>query len=303
MAVVRPPASDMARPGNTAMIDLHTHSTASDGRLSPAALVSYAHEKGLEALALTDHDTVEGLAEALAAGQQLGLEVLPGIEISADWPESTLHILGYFIDYHDGQLLERLRILQDARNRRNPEIIRKLCSLGCDITLEEVMAEAITGQVGRPHIAQVLLQKGYVKSSQEAFDRYLRKGGAAYVDKFRFDPREAISMIRAAGGLAVLAHPSTLAIRNSAELDAFVVAMKGCGLTGIEAFYSEHTPQQTRLYQEVARRHRLLVTGGSDFHGAYIKGIDLGIGNGNLAVPYSLVAELKQAHRLMPGPS
>lgn len=277
------------------MIDLHTHSTASDGQLSPAALVSCAKKKGLEALALTDHDTVEGLVEAMAAGEQAGLEVLPGIEVSADWPESTLHILGYYVDYTDGRFLEQLTVLQDARNRRNPEIIKKLRGLGCDITLEEVRAEAITGQVGRPHIAQVLLQKGFVKSSQEAFDRFLKKGAAAYVEKFRFQPREAISMIRAAGGIPVLAHPNTLGCRNSAQLDAFVVDMKSSGLMGIEVFYSEHAPHETRLYQDIARRHRLLMTGGSDFHGAYIKGIELGTGKNNLAVPYSLVADLKQA--------
>jgi predicted metal-dependent phosphoesterase TrpH len=275
------------------MIDLHTHSTASDGTLSPTALVRYAKERNLEALALTDHDTVEGLEEALAAGEREGIEVVPGIEISAEFPESTLHILGYYVDYRSPAFLGNIAILQKARNERNPTIIKKLQALGLDITLEEVAVEAETGQVGRPHFAQVLLQKGYVKSPREAFEKYLAKGAPAYTDKFRFEPVDAIASIRQAGGIPVLGHPFTLRCKTPDELDAVVADMAGWGLMGIEAYYSEHTETQVRLYKDLAEKHNLLITGGSDFHGQSIKGICLGTGKGSLNVQYKCLEKLK----------
>ena len=275
------------------MIDLHTHSTASDGTMSPTALVRHAKEMHLEALALTDHDTVEGLEEALAAGEHEGIEIVPGIEISAEFPESTLHILGYYVDYNNPAFLDSISILQKARNDRNPTIIKKLQALGLDITLEEVTVEAETGQVGRPHFAQVLLKKGYIKTPHEAFEKYLGKGAPAYTDKFRFEPADAIAHIRQAGGIPVLGHPFTLKYKTSADLESIVADMAGWGLMGIEVYYSEHSSTQVRLYKDLAEKHNLVITGGSDFHGQNIKGISLGIGKGGLNVPYKCLEKLK----------
>jgi len=274
-------------------IDLHTHSTASDGTLSPAALIGYARTKGLEALAITDHDTVEGLAEALAEAAKTGFEVVPGVEISAQYPRGTLHILGYYMDFTGAAFLKQLSVLQDARADRNPKIVAKLQAQGLDITFEEIEQEAGSGLVGRPHFAQVLVKKGYVKDPQQAFDRYLKKGAAAYEEKFRFPVKDAIRMIAEAGGIPVLSHPVTLNC-NNLQLETEVKAWRDFGLQGIEAYYSEHDQLQTRLYEELARRYQLVTTGGSDFHGNMIKGIELGSGRGNLNIPYSVLEGLKK---------
>ena len=277
------------------MIDLHTHTTASDGRMSPSELVEYGRETGLEAMAITDHDTVEGVEEALLAGEREGIEVVPGIEISAEYPENTMHILGYYIDYHSGPFLEKISILQKARNERNPRIAEKLQSLGMKIEFEEVIEEAGSGLVGRPHFAQVLLKKGYVKNTREAFERFLKKGAPAYVDKFRFEPADAVSSILKAGGIPVLAHPATLGCRNLSELEKIMTSLMEHGLRGIEVYYSEHSPDQINMYTDLAKRYNLLITGGSDFHGNNIKGIKLGKGKNNLNIPYSILEKLKKA--------
>jgi predicted metal-dependent phosphoesterase TrpH len=274
-------------------IDLHVHTMASDGTLSPADLVLYANARGLEAIAVTDHDTVEGLDEAVAEGITTGLEVVPGVEISADYPAGALHILGYYLDFKSSALLKRLAVLQDARAERNPKIVRKLQALGFAISFAEIEQEAGSGLVGRPHFAQVLLKKGYVKSMQEAFDKYLKKGAAAYEEKFRFPVAEAISMITDAGGIPVLGHPVTLNC-NGLQLEANIKAWKEIGLQGIEVYYSDHDAAQTSGYAALARRYGLIPTGGSDFHGSMIKGIELGVGKGNLNIPYSVLQELKQ---------
>jgi len=276
------------------MIDLHIHTTASDGTLSPAALVALAKEKKLEAIAVTDHDTVDGVAEALAAGAAAGLEVVPGIEISAEHTGGTLHILGYYIDCADSRFLANIAVLQKARADRNPTIIKKLQQLGMRIELDDVIAEAGNGQVGRPHFAQALLKKGYVKTTREAFDRYLAKGAAAYCDKFRFPPDEAIAHIKSAGGIPVLGHPSSLNCPSIAELEALLATMVDWGIMGIEVYYSDHNGEQTNLYTELARKHNLLTTGGSDFHGQAIKGVCLGSGRGNLNIPYACLAAMKK---------
>lgn len=279
-------------------IDLHAHSTASDGTLSPTELVLYAKRKNLKAIAITDHDTVEGVEEALIAERTVGIEVVPGIEISAEFPNSTLHILGYYIDFKDKTFLERLTILQKARAERNPKIIRKLQALGLAIEYDEVREEAGTGQVGRPHFAQVLVKKGYVKNTREAFDKYLTKGAPAYMDKFRFEAKDAINYIVESGGIPVLSHPFTLDYKNPQALESLVKTWMDFGLQGIEVYYSEHDQVQMRLYEEIAVKYNLLVTGGSDFHGNNLKGIDLGTGRNNLAVPYSILARLKEKRRL-----
>ena len=247
-------------------IDLHTHSSYSDGSFSPKQLVRLASKVGLRAIALTDHDTVAGVAEALAAGEELGVEVVPGVEVSAQYPPGTMHILGYYFHLSHPELHKALKELQQARAERNPKIIERLQSLGLEITAAEVLNMS-GGQVGRPHIAKALVKRGYVSNIDEAFSRYLKKGGIAYVEKFRFPPREAIAMIRRAGGLAILAHPFTLGIENPQELTALVSELQEMGLEGIEVFYPDHTEEMTVFYQNVAKGLGLVSTGGSDFHG------------------------------------
>lgn len=275
------------------LVDLHTHSTASDGSLSPTEVVRLAKARGLTAIALTDHDTIEGLAEAVAAGQELGVEVIPGVEISARHPHGSMHILGYFLNWQSPVLSERLMVLQRARADRNPQIIAKLNALGIPLTLAQVEAVSGGGQVGRPHIARALWEAGYVRSIQEAFDIYLGNEGKAYVSKFRFPPAEAIAMIREAGGVAVLAHPFTLNSPDPAELRALLEELAALGLAGVECFYPEHSPEQEALYLALARELHLAVSGGSDFHGDNKPEVELGRVSIQAKLTYDLVAGLK----------
>jgi predicted metal-dependent phosphoesterase TrpH len=278
------------------LIDLHAHTTASDGTLSPAELVDLAEQAGLKALAVTDHDTLDGLPEALARGKEISIEVIPGVEISAEFKPGTMHILGYLIDYQSGPLADKLERLQQARRDRNPQIVAKLNGLGMEISMDEIVARAGGGQIGRPHFAKVLMDKGYVGSVQEAFDRYLAKGGAAYVDKFRFTPQEAIELIHRAGGVAVLAHPFTLRLSDE-DLDSTLADFKDAGLDGLEVYYSEHTPDMSRAYVALAEKYSLAPSGGSDFHGNNKDKIKLGTGLGDLRVPYSFLTGLKKRRK------
>ena len=279
------------------MIDLHIHTTASDGSMTPAEVVARAHQKNLRAIAITDHDTVAGVGAALAAGEQHTVEVLTGVEISAESMRGTMHILGYGFDHTDAGLARRLEVLQQARAERNPRMIAKLQQQGMRITMEDIARLAGDGLIGRPHFAQFMLQQGYVRDWREAFDRYLGKVGLAYVDKFRYAPSDAISMINDAGGIAVLAHPTTLDCPDTRELETLVRRLVDEGLRGIEVYYPEHTSEQSRVYCTLAERHGLVVTGGSDFHGDAIKGLAIGTGRGTLYVPDQVLTSLKHALR------
>ena len=274
-------------------IDLHLHTTASDGVLSPSEVVRYAKAKGLQAIAITDHDTIEGCEEGLAEGERIGFEVIPGIEISAEHSPGSMHILGFFLDIHHPLLNERLRYLQKARAERNPRIVEKLNRLGIDITFEEVLKASGGGQIGRPHFANVLLEKKYVRSFQEAFDRFLKKGAAAYVDKLRFSSREALHFIDEAKGVAVLAHPNTLGVNGYAELEKLILQLVKEGLKGIEVYYPEHSPTEVAQYKSIADRYSLLSTGGTDYHGLEKNGLDIGVGRGEMKLPYSIVENLR----------
>ncbi len=244
-------------------------------------------------MALTDHDTVDGLPEAVAAGERLGVEVIPGVEISAQCPGGTMHIVGLFIEYHDGRLDERLAVLKQARIDRNPKIIAKLNALGIPVTMARVEEISGGGQVGRPHIARALMEAGYVTSIQQAFDIYLRMGGKAYVSKFRFPPDQALAMIREAKGIPILAHPFTLNLGSAFALKNLLTELKGLGLAGLEVFYSEHTLEQEALYLKLARELDLLVSGGSDFHGQNKPEITLGSMPCQSKLTYNLVEALK----------
>ncbi|MBF0526051.1 MAG: PHP domain-containing protein [Deltaproteobacteria bacterium] len=274
-------------------VDLHTHSTASDGSLTPTELVTYAVAKGLTAIALTDHDTTEGLDEAINAGNNTGLEVVPGIEISAQYEAGTMHILGYFIDPGNAALRSNLARLQEARRTRNPRILEKLAQLGVHITIEDVEEASGGGQIGRPHIAQAIVKKGYANDVNYVFDNYLTKGGPAYVDKFRFSPEDSISLIKSAGGRACLGHPFTLFIKDNVMLDQMVAGLKARGLEAIEVYYPDHSPEQTATFLHLAKKYDLFPTGGSDFHGRAKPRVDLGIGYGALRVPYELLDHMR----------
>lgn len=278
-------------------IDLHVHTTASDGSLAPAEVVAKAKEIGLKAIAITDHDTTAGLQEGLATGKELDLEVVPGCELSVTTElfQGEVHILGFFLPENPARLDQALEEIIDHRHRRNEIIVDKLAGLGLDISYDEVTAVAGEGSVGRPHIARVLQDKGYVNSIQQAFDRYIGPRGKAYAPKKVLTAEQAIGLLKAEGALAVLAHPYMLG-QNMNTLEAFLKELMRFGLDGIEAYYSEHSPQQTRTFALAAERLGLAVSGGSDFHGAPKPNIKLGRGKGRLDVPYALLEALKARH-------
>ncbi len=286
-------------------VDLHTHSTASDGTLTPTQLVNSARDAGLVGLALTDHDSGNGLLEARAHAATIGLRFVPGIEISAEYPHpGTMHILGYYIDPESAGLQRMSDILLEGRNNRNPRIIARLNELGCPITLEQVREIARRGStdgraivLGRPHIAQAMVEARCVSSVKQAFDVYLGTTGAAYFDKERLTPRQALECIHAAGGLAVLAHPVQLRTGNPAELQHLIANLVEAGLDGIEVWHSDHRPQDRQLFGELARRYNLVTTGGSDFHGTPKPDIALGLGRNNVRVPVEYLDQLEQAWR------
>jgi len=273
-------------------IDLHTHSTASDGSMSPPELVIHAKKMGLSAIALTDHDTIDGIEEALTQGEKSGIEVIPGIEISVDYyPE--MHIIGYFSKNTYKNVNNILEIMKENRDKRNPKIINKLNEMGMELTIEEVKNKADRGIVGRPHIAETLYKKGYVKSLNEAFEKYLSEGKPAYFKRSEISVKEGIREILKAGGIPVLAHPIFLH-KSINELDRLFKELKTYGLKGVEAYYSENSAYATGSLLRLAMKHEFIVTGGSDFHGTFKEGIELGKGRGNLKVPYELLNKLKQ---------
>lgn len=242
-------------------VDLHVHTTASDGTERPEEVVARARRLGLHGLAVTDHDTLDGVAPALAAGRALGIEVLPGVELGTRRDGREVHLLGYLMDTEEAELLDVLRTFREARERRLDEMLARLAALGLPVERRQVQAEAGAGAVGRPHVARVLVKMGAAASLDEAFARYLGEGRPAYVPRLKLSPERAIGLIRRAGGVAVLAHPGLNAD------DAFISALVDAGLQGLEAYYPEHDPAMTAHYLELCRRYRLVATGGSDFHG------------------------------------
>lgn len=284
------------------MIDLHTHSTCSDGTFSPEGLVHEAVACGITHLSLTDHDSFDGVAPAREAAQQAGIAFLAGLEISAEFQPGTMHILGYGFDETHPLLREKVAFVQQARKDRNPVIVKKLNGLGIDITMEEIAAEAGGDIVGRPHFAKVMLRKGYVKDNQEAFDKYLAKGMPAYMDKVRLGPEESIDCIAQAGGIPVLAHPYQLKVSEE-EMEKVIGRLAGAGLRGLECYYKDHDDAKVATLLGLARRFNLLATGGSDFHGTNRPKVRLGIGEGNLKVPLECWQGLEAAVSAQrPGP-
>jgi 3',5'-nucleoside bisphosphate phosphatase len=276
------------------MIDLHSHTTASDGTFSPAQLVDEAVRAGVRILGITDHDTFSGYDQAVPLARRAGLELVCGIELSTKLHGHSVHLLGYFLD--DSTLpgfRSWIRDLQASRRERNVRLVARLRELGLDITLEQVQARG-GGMTGRPHFAQLLLEKGYVNSLQQAFDDYLDESAKGYVTRREPTFAEAAGHIRDAGGIASLAHP----VRLREDVTTILPDLRAAGLNAIEAYHSDHSPAETGLYLQLAAQHGLLVTGGSDFHGAAKPEIRLGAGRGgNLRVPDDLVDRWKAGLR------
>ncbi len=286
-------------------IDLHTHTTASDGSLTPTALIQQAHGIGLAALAVTDHDTLGGLAEAAGAARELGMDFLPGVELSVEDKDGRFHLLGYGFDPEFPELAEKLAQLRRGRAARNVQMAEKMAELGLPVTLDDVRAAAKKHSgdgdesevIARPHFAQALISKGVVASVQEAFDKYLASGKPLYQAKEVLTPADAIALLHRAGGVAVMAHPGLIPL-SEAALAARVAALHDeAGLDGIEALYSQHSPADTERFLDLARRHDLLVTGGSDFHGTPKPHVPLGIVSEGKPAPIALLTTLRSALR------
>ncbi len=275
------------------MIDLHSHTTASDGSLSPRELVQEAVRRGVRILAVTDHDSTEGLGEAMAeAAKHPPLEIVPGIELNTDVEGGEIHILGFFIGYQEEWFQALLRELREERVQRIYRMADRLAELGCPIDPQEVFALVKEGSAGRPHVAQVLVRRGYVKTVREAFDRYLKNGGPASVPRKRLSPESAIEVIRRAGGVPVFAHPGL------SGKDELIPDLIRVGLQGLECYYHEHTPVQTATYLQLCQEHNLVATGGSDYHGPH-----LGRSNhlGSPSVPLAAYEALKAARQRVTG--
>ena len=278
-------------------IDLHIHSTASDGTLTPSEILVLAQNLHLGAIAITDHDTLDGSKDALSFGIPPSIKFLTGVEISSEPPPSfssagSFHILGYAVDVDHPKLNYTLSMLRDSRKRRNPQILKLLSRFGIEIELDEVRDLAGNSQLGRPHIAQLMVEKGYVPSIDAAFDEYLGNGKPAYVDRFRFECEDTIKAILNAGGVPVLAHPILLGIKKSGILENMIAVLTEMGLKGIEVYYPEHTKNLIEYYSRLASHYNLLMTGGTDFHGDIKPEIKMGTGKGNFFVPYELYEKL-----------
>jgi predicted metal-dependent phosphoesterase TrpH len=275
-------------------VDLHLHSTTSDGTDSPTTIVRLAVDAGMRAIAVTDHDTLDGIAEARTAASELGLPLISGTELSVEWPTGTMHMLVYHLEPGPGPLQDRLAELRDGRTVRNRRILERLADLGIALDEAELLAEAGGGVVGRPHIAALLVSHRHVADMTEAFDRYLATGRPAYVSRVRLDAHEAIRLARASGAVPVIAHPHTLGIASTDYRTAFE-ELAEAGLGGIEAYYAEYDPPLRHHLAGLCDGLGLIPTGGSDYHGRYKAGLHIGVGRGDLVVPDETVDRLAAA--------
>lgn len=284
-------------------VDLHVHSNRSDGTFSPTQLVDYAMEKGLAAFALTDHDTVDGLEEALQHAEDLRRnlsseasatvpEVIPGIELSTEYQGRDVHIVGLYIDYHNECFQKYLHDFVESRIQRNLKMCRRLQEAGLDISYEALLSEFPGAVITRAHYAKYLLNHGYIKSMKEAFDRYVGDHCPYYVPREKVTPVQAVELILQAGGIPILAHP-ILYHMSDERLDTLVAELTRAGLMGIEAIYSTYDTAEERQIRKLAEKYGLRISGGSDFHGENKPGLDLAVGYGKLFVPYSVLEELK----------
>ncbi len=275
-------------------LDLHAHTNASDGSLTPTQLVELAKKQGLSALGVTDHDTIYGWDEAFAAGEKLGVEIVPGVELSTSYEGGRFHLLAYYIN-PDSELIRVLETIQAARKNRNGEILDNLRELGLPLEEREVRVFAGEhGQLGRPHFAQAMIQRGYVATTQEAFDRYLADGKPAYATKAVLSPKDAIGLIHQAGGVSVWAHPPLNRNFTLAQLEEKLGDWMSWGLDGIETFYSRYTKDEARWAEAARQKFGLLESGGSDWHGLSKPDIQLGVTNTGAAVPDRVLEAMKE---------
>lgn len=266
--------------------DLHVHSTASDGTDSPMQIVNIALDKGLSAIALTDHDTTDGIAAALDTARGTGLEVIPGVELNTDWEDTEIHILGFYLEYRSSSLQGILKEMRQARAARAEKMLAKLTDLGIRVTYEDVQKIAGEATICRPHIAQAMIAAGCVTSVKEAFDKYIGRGMPAYVPRTKLDPFTAIAVIERAKGVPVLAHPGL------ANRDNLIPAFVKKGLLGLEVYYPLHTPEMIEKYQWYSKKFGLVMTGGTDYHGP-----DSGYPSlGTVSVPMETVEKLRTLH-------
>lgn len=275
-------------------IDLHVHSNASDGTLSPREVVKLAKRTGLSAMALTDHDTVSGIPEANEEGNRSGIEIIPGIEMSSKYLDKEIHILGLFIDINDNIFQSVINSQVENRDLRNQKMVQRFNDYGFELTYDELLDTFGDCIITRAHFANIMVKKGWVRTKAEAFDKYLGNDCPLYVSRDRMEPEDAIKLIKGAGGIAVLAHPLQYKF-TSHELDNLVIRLQAAGLTGIEAIYSANRGFDEVSVRSLARKHGLLITGGSDFHGDNKPDIRLGTGRDNLSIPYDILDELKLA--------
>jgi len=246
-------------------VDLHLHSTVSDGRLPPAEVVRLAFNNGVTTMALTDHDSTDGVAAAQATGAELGIRVIPGIELSTDLPGVSIHILGLFLDHTDAAFQQQVRAFREARLTRARQMVDKLAALGAPVSLERVFEIAGEGSVGRPHVAQALLEAGHVQSIEEAFERFIGRNGPAYFEGFRMEPRDGVRLIHQVGGLAAWAHPNEL---DGKDWRDYLPTIVESGVDCLEVYYSkDYGPDVPRMLLEACTQYDLLPTVGSDFHG------------------------------------
>ena len=276
-------------------IDLHTHSLCSDGAQTPADVVRTAREAGLSAIALSDHDNIDGVQEAMDAGKALGVEVIPAVELSAQ-SDTELHILGYFVDIHNKRLQDTMKYALQVRDERQEETCRKLNEQGFSITMDELREEAHGNPVlCRAHFAQIMVRKGYAESVKDAFNRYLSVGCYAYSNRQALTGPEAISVIREAGGIAVAAHLHLIKMPDE-QLREYLKSLIPYGLDGVEGYYTDYTPDMQVRYQAMAKELGLVISGGTDYHGANKPHISIGKGRGNLEIPYSVLDSLRARH-------
>lgn len=273
-------------------VDLHSHSRVSDGSDSPTELVANAVSARLNALALTDHDTLDGLEEAQAAADLAGIRLIRGVELSLEWTRGGMHMVVLFLSL-EGPLQDRLADLQMARQTRNDRMIVLLQSLEYDITMEELIEESGGGVVGRPHMAAILVRKGYFPDPPAVFDELLATGRPGYLGRERLDPEEAIRLARASGGVPIIAHPHTLGLDTASEYAEAMETLASAGLAGIECYYGDYGRAQQEELAKTTRRFGLIPSGGSDYHGTYKEGLELGTGRGELLVPDHVLEELE----------
>lgn len=267
--------------------DLHVHTHLSDGTFSPEKVVAYSEGKGMDAIAITDHDCCDGISAAINSAKSL--EIIPGVELTAEMDEVEIHILGYFIDWQKGPFVRKLKEFSKVREERAKKILKKLKEYDIEASEQELFELSGPGSVGRLHIAQLLVKKGSVGSLQEAFEKYIGNSRPCYVKKFKLSPKDAVDMIKKAGGIAILAHPKTIC-RNKSSLEETINPLLKEGIQGIEVYYPEHTYEDEKNLKSLAEKYKLFITGGSDCHG-------LGKGDcliGKVKIPYELVARMKE---------